>query len=151
MSIRLRRTSDKEGDGEIMSMLTNENPSMTGHPRRISRAAHGLIDYGIGIMLIVAPKLFQFGDQNIAASISVAIGIMTIFYSLLTDYEMGVVRMIPYAGHRLFDFVAGVALLGSPVHFNVTGRAAVVLFVAGAVQIASLFLTRRPRNEAASG
>jgi hypothetical protein len=127
-----------------------DNPATTKGFQN-SRKAHGIIDYGVGVVLIAAPKLFHFGDQNIASSISIVIGIVTIFYSLITDYELGALRMIPYAGHRLFDFVAGVALLGSPVHFNVTERAAMVLFLAGAIQIASLFFTRRPRDESASG
>jgi hypothetical protein len=131
-------------------METNAHPPLV-QPHRISRKLHGVIDYAIGLILVVAPKLFQFGDQNIAASVSVVLGLMTILYSLLTDYELGVVRMIPYAGHRLFDFVAGVAMLGAFIHFNLPGRAGAVLFAAGAVQIASLFFTRRPRNEAASG
>src|SRR4051794_9986358 len=75
-------------------MDTNAHPP-PAQPHRISRKVHGVVDYATGLILIVAPKLFHFGDQNIAPAVSVVLGLMTILYSLLTDYELGVVRMIP--------------------------------------------------------
>ena len=117
---------------------------------RLSRKVHGIIDYLCAIVLFASPKLFHFGDQNIAPQVAVTMGVIVFFYSLITDYELGVIRMVPFSGHLLFDFVAGVTLLASPLHFHIEGNAAVVFFVVGAIQIASVFITRRPRNETTS-
>lgn len=128
---------------------TANSPSTLPH-HRLSRKVHGIIDYLCAIVLLASPKLFHFGDQNIAPQVAMTLGIVIFFYSLITDYELGVIRMVPFSGHRLFDFVAGVTLLGSPWHFNIEGNAAVVFFVVGTIQIASVFITRRPRNETTS-
>jgi intracellular septation protein A len=112
----------------------------------LSGKVHGFIDYLCAIVLFASPKLFHFTDQNIAPMAAMVLGAVILLYSLVTDYELGVIRMMPFSGHLLCDFVAGLALLGSPWHFHIDGNAAVVFVVIGVIQFASVFITRRPRN-----
>jgi hypothetical protein len=133
---------------KTMAATLNSPSAVSRH--RLSGKVHGVIDYLCAITLFASPKLFHFGDQNIAPQAAMVLGAVVLFYSLITDYELGVIRMMPFSGHLLCDFVAGIALLGAPWHFHIDGKASVAFFVVGAIQIASVFITRRPRNETTS-
>ena len=74
------------------------------------------------------------------------LGVIVILYSMVTDYEVGVLRFMPFSGNIFFDFVVGVALAGSPIHFAMGGRAGLVFVLLGIMQIAIALLTRRPRD-----
>jgi len=45
-----------------------------------------------------------------------------------------------------FDFVIGVALAGSPIHFAMGGKAGFVFVILGILQMAMALLTRRPQD-----
>jgi hypothetical protein len=114
----------------------------------LSRKAHGVIDYLVGFGLIASPRLWHFGDQNVMPGAAMLMGAMIVFYSVITDYELGLLKMIPFAGHLFFDLLIGIGLLCSPWIFQIKGNVADLFFVAGAIQAAMVFLTRRPRDEA---
>jgi predicted cobalt transporter CbtA len=69
----------------------------------IPRKMHGLLDYLVGVVLIAAPWLFGFADDGPATYIPVALGAGALVYSILTNYEFGVVRLIPFRVHLLLD------------------------------------------------
>src|SRR4051812_22747100 len=65
-----------------------------GRMRVIPTRIHGIMDYLMGALLIVAPWLFGMG-RGPAMWIPIMLGAGALSYSLLTDYELGVVRTIP--------------------------------------------------------
>jgi len=79
---------------------------------------HGVIDYVVGIVLIAAPWLFSFSDDRTATLVPVILGIAIIVYSLLTDYELGVVRVLPMSAHLVLDVLGGLVLAVSPWLFG---------------------------------
>jgi hypothetical protein len=61
--------------------------------RFISTAAHGLADYSVSFIVVGFP--FYYGLTGASRATFVTLGLFVIVYSLLTDYELGLVR--PFA------------------------------------------------------
>jgi hypothetical protein len=111
----------------------------------LSRKAHGIMDYLFALIVGASPWIFGFAHEPAAPQIALACGIVTAMYSLLTNYEMGLVPLIPFAGHRFFDFIVAIALAGSSWHFKMRGTAAVVFTVLGVIGIIAAATSPRPR------
>ena len=80
---------------------------------------HGALDYIVGIALILAPMLFGFSDIGGAAVfIPRLLGTVLIVYSFFTNYEWGVVKVLPMSYHLVIDFLASVFLALSPFLFG---------------------------------
>jgi signal transduction histidine kinase len=77
----------------------------------INRKLHGVLDYLTGVFLILSPQLFQFGEQQAAASFIVIMGGLVLLYSLLTEYEMGILAVIPYSVHLGIDVLCGLTCI----------------------------------------
>ena len=79
----------------------------------ISRKTHGLIDYMAAGMLFALPRAAgwprRFRDLLTAAALG------TLGYSLLTRYELGLVRVLPFRQHLSLDFAQAVTLLAAPL------------------------------------
>ncbi len=78
----------------------------------LSPTLHGILDYLAAGALIALP--FILGFQGIELWLSVVGGAGLIFYSLVTDYNFGVAKLLPYNVHLVFDISAGVVLLAAP-------------------------------------
>lgn len=85
----------------------------------INTRLHGIIDYLVAILLIVAP-LVVFGTAKSRGEVwvPVALGISTIIYSLFTDYELGVFRKIKMSAHLTIDVLSGMVLMTAPWVFD---------------------------------
>ena len=82
--------------------------------RFIPTRIHGFLDYGMGLLLILAPWIFGFADGGPETWVPVILGIGAIGYSLFTDYELGMVRVLPMATHLMLDIASGAVLAVSP-------------------------------------
>jgi hypothetical protein len=89
-------------------------------PTPVTSKIHGFLDYMTGAQLQLVPDR----HLRIAGAIHAA-------YSLLTDYELGVVKVIPYRAHLLLDalWVVGVAAGGKRRHFAVAAWEAAALLM----------------------
>jgi hypothetical protein len=90
--------------------------------RVISTKTHGVIDYLTGTRLLAVPALLGISDEPAAARTLRAAGLAATAYSLLTDYEFGLVRVIPMPVHLTMDAASGVLLAASPWLFGFAGR-----------------------------
>lgn len=108
----------------------------------ISRRTHGVLDYLVGILLIVAPKLFGFDTGGIESRLPVTLGIITLVYSLCTNYELGLFRILPFRGHLTLDVISGVMLALSPWLFGFADRVWVPHVVVGLVELGAVAMTR---------
>lgn len=84
----------------------------------ISSKAHGVLDYLMGFLLIISPWLFNFANDGIQMQIPIIAGITTLSYSMFTDYEHSMFRLIPFTTHLAFDFFTGLVLAASPWLFG---------------------------------
>jgi hypothetical protein len=77
-------------------------------PTPITSKIHGFLDYTTGAQLQLVP------DNSLRVAGAIHAG-----YSLFTDYEMGVVRVLPYRAHLALDALWTVGVAAFPF---VTGR-----------------------------
>ena len=110
--------------------------------RFISTRTHGVIDYLMGALLVVAPYLLGFADGTAAQWVPQAVGAALVGASLLTDYELGVVRVIPMPVHLGLDVAAGLLLAVSPWLFGFAGRVWVPHVILGLAEIGAGLMTR---------
>lgn len=82
------------------------------HP--ITTRIHGVLDYAMGIFLIISPSVFDFRFGGAETWVPVTLGIASIAYALFTDYELGLVRVLPMTAHLKIDFLVSATLLASP-------------------------------------
>ncbi|GAB3204378.1 hypothetical protein ABID22_003310 [Pontibacter aydingkolensis] len=86
--------------------------------RFIPTRFHGVLDYVVGLLFIVAPWLFNFSDVTYATWIMVIAGVLVLLQTVFTDFEVGLIRKIPMQSHLMVDFGLGVILALSPWMFN---------------------------------
>lgn len=113
--------------------------------RFISTRAHGFLDYAFGALLIFAPWIFNFSDIEAAKWVAILIGAGAILYSIITDYELGLLKVIPMSGHLMIDLLAGAFLAASPWIFGFAEYIFWPHLVFGILEIgASLFTQKHP-------
>ena len=86
--------------------------------RFMSRKAHAVMDYIVGILLIAAPWIFGFSDVAAAKWCAIAVGVLTLVMSLMTDYEGNHKKPVSMAAHLNMDVVMGIFLAISPWLFG---------------------------------
>jgi len=90
----------------------------------IPTKVHGVLDYIVAVALMFAPMIFGFQEVGGAAvAIPVVLGIGLFLYSLLTNYEWGVFKVINMKYHLVFDVLASALLALSPWLFGFADEA----------------------------
>ena len=118
----------------------------------ISRKAHGVLDYVVGAVLIFAPQMFGFDSGGPEQGVPVFLGIATLIYSFLTNYELGLIKIIPFRLHLGLDILNAMVLTASPWLFAFSDRVWVPHLVLGLTEIAVISMTRKPApDESAPG
>jgi hypothetical protein len=82
---------------------------------------HGVVEYGVGALSIVAPFLFSF-DSDIATAVSILLGAAIIVMGFSTEAPTGITRSLPIASHVVLDYVVSLFLLVSPFVFGFTDK-----------------------------
>jgi hypothetical protein len=75
----------------------------------ISPKVHGLIDYLVVIFLFGSPTIFGF--TGLVATFTYALGAVHLLLTILTNYPLGVVRVIPVSLHAAVELLVGVVLI----------------------------------------
>lgn len=85
----------------------------------IPTKVHGILDYLVGAALLLAPMLFGFQDVGgPAVAIPMILGVGLILYSIFTNYEWGIFKVLSMPYHLVFDVVASAFLAASPFIFG---------------------------------
>jgi hypothetical protein len=88
-------------------------------PRPVDATLHGVTDYSVGATLLtVFPRLTNIDGTDSARQIRIAAGVHA-GYSTLTDYPLGIAKVIPYKVHLALDAIGALALAATPF---VTGQ-----------------------------
>ena len=82
--------------------------------RVIPTQVHGVLDYLTGGTLLLVPKVLGLNGVPASARVLRLAGGGAILYSLLTDYELGVVRLLPMPAHLAMDAASGAFVASSP-------------------------------------
>jgi hypothetical protein len=101
--------------------------------RFIPTTAHGLADYIVG--LVVAGLPFYFGWTGTSRIAFVTLGLLVICYSLLTDYELGLVRILRIRFHLLLDALFGLAMLAAPTLLRLPNGSRTSVYVIGVLSL----------------
>ncbi len=116
--------------------------------RFISTRTHGVLDYAVGALLIIVPYLLGFADGTAAQWVPQILGLVAIGGALMTDYELGVMRVIPMPVHLGIDIASGALLAVSPWLFGFADRVFWPHLIVGIWEIVAGLTTRTVPVEA---
>jgi hypothetical protein len=111
--------------------------------RFIPTRIHGVLDYLAGAFLITSPWLLAYAMGGPETWVTVALGAVIIAYSLMTDYELGVVRFLSMRTHLWLDGWIGLFLVWSPTLFGFSAFVWVPQVVVGVFAILLALFTRK--------
>ena len=104
--------------------------------RFIPTRVHGVLDYLTAGVLIAAPAMLGFRKHGMQTWLPIVLGAGTIGYSVLTDYELGLFKIIPMPMHLALDAANGALLAASPWLFGFAEETSVPHFGLGLFEIA---------------
>jgi uncharacterized membrane protein len=109
----------------------------------ISRKAHAIIDYVVGVLLIAAPWIFKFSDVPAAKWTAIIVGVMILVMSMVTDYEGGGKKVLSMGTHLTMDVAAGIFLAVSPWLFGFHDDVYLPHLIVGILEIGAGLMTER--------
>jgi hypothetical protein len=83
-------------------------------PRPIGNTLHGATDYAVSTVLMTAFPTLARTDGTEAARQIRMVGALQAAYSALTDYPLGVVKVLPFKAHLALDAISAVGLGVTP-------------------------------------
>src|ERR1700712_2737439 len=101
--------------------------------RFIPTSVHGLADYIVGLFVVGLP--FSYGLTGTSRAAFVTLGLVVILYSLLTDYELGLVRVLRIRFHLLLDALFGLAMLATPTLLHLPNNSRIPVYVIGVLSL----------------
>src|ERR671916_3439497 len=88
-------------------------------PRPVDSTLPGVVDYPAGALLLTAfPRLARIEGTRSARQVRAA-GAFHAGYSTITDYPLGVAKLLPYKAHLALDALGALAIAATPF---VTGQ-----------------------------
>ncbi len=107
--------------------------------RFLSTKAHGAIDYLSAAMLVTGPRLLGWNPRLVSA-LDLLAG-ATVAYSLMTDYELGALRVLPMPAHLALDGANALTTLALPGLLGIEDRRITACLVAVAAFEAAVTLS----------
>ncbi len=84
----------------------------------IPRPVHAVVDYTYAALFSAAPELVGFTEEEIAARFSRVVSGGVLVTSLMTRYELGLIRVLPFKAHLAADVAVGFLTLGASFLFG---------------------------------
>ena len=117
--------------------------------RILPTIVHAILDYAMSLALIIVPlALHETLRSPAAVAVPVLLGTSMLAYSLMTDYEGGLVRRLSMSTHVLLDFIGGGLLAVSPFVFGFyQGQGwAYAYILVGVLELIVAAITRVPQH-----
>lgn len=115
----------------------------------VTKQIHAYLDYPVALALIGLPFLLGLGTSNpLAFQLSLATGVAALILTILTDHQLGLVRVIPYRIHLLVDLLVGITFVAAPFLLGFEGLDAYYYWLNGA---AVLFVVSMHKAEEKAG
>jgi hypothetical protein len=114
-------------------------------------SAHQMIEPFAAILLIAAPWIFGFSDNDTATTLSVIVGVIVLLTGMSTRWRLSLVKLIPLRTHFMMDLGVGVALIALPfiAGFSDHGGATRFFVIAGVLELGTALMTRWDAREEA--
>lgn len=114
----------------------------------LSTRVHGYMDYLMGVLLIILPFILNF-PRGAATAVPIILGAGVIMYSLITDYELGLLKILAMKTHLIIDLIGGIFLAVSPWLFGFADEVLWPFLILGILEIgASLMTEKAPSYDA---
>ena len=111
--------------------------------RFLPTKVHGVLDYTVGAFIAASPWIFRFARGGAETMVPLAAGKGAVVYSLLTDYEWGVKKVIPMRTHLMMDLASGVVLAASPWLFGFSKKVFLPHLIMGLFEIGASLITEQ--------
>lgn len=82
----------------------------------INSRLHGIIDYLVVVFLLAAPSLF--GLPPTAALFTYVLGGIHLALTLLTNTDLGLIKVIPFPIHGWIELVVSIVLVGAAFYLG---------------------------------
>jgi SPW repeat-containing protein len=111
--------------------------------------AHQAMEPFAALLLIAAPWIFGFSDNDTATTLSVIVGVVVLLTGMSTRWRMSLVKLIPLRTHFMMDLGVGVALILLPfvAGFSDHGGATRFFVIAGVLELGTALMTRWDARE----
>lgn len=110
--------------------------------RFIPTRTHGVLDYLVGILLILAPFILGFANDGPEMWVPIVLGAGLLLYSAFTAYELGLVPSLSMRAHLTLDLLSGLFLALSPWLFNFDERVWAPHVIVGLLEVAAALTTQ---------
>jgi hypothetical protein len=115
--------------------------------RFVTRQVHAYLDYPVAVGLMTLPFVLGLGFSNpVAKWLSVVTGAAAFVLTVLTNHELGVIRVVPYRFHLAVDRMVGVIFVLAPMVLALTGLDAAYYWANAAALLAVTFLFNAPER-----
>ena len=109
----------------------------------ISTKVHGMIDYLTAFLLVGLPFALHLDTATMEGRIFIILGVVLVVYSLITRYEHGLVDIIPFKLHLIFDLLSGIFLAASPWILDFSDKVYIPHLIVGLFEILVTLFTKR--------
>jgi hypothetical protein len=124
---------------------TNNAKETTMNLRFITRQVHAYLDYPVAISLMAMPIVLGLGVSNpLAKWLSIATGVAAFVLTVLTDHELGVIKVLPFWFHVAVDRVVGLTFVVAPFVLGFSGLDAGYYWANGAAVLTVTCLLNAP-------
>jgi hypothetical protein len=107
----------------------------------ISSKVHTIIGLIVGVLLLFAPSLFDFSDNETANLVTMGAGIFIILSELITTSRISPLKLVPMRVHLMLDYLTGALILLSPWLFGFADEVAVPHVIVGILVIGYAAMT----------
>jgi hypothetical protein len=109
---------------------------------------HAVLDYLWGIAHYMAPEMMDFADDEAASAYAKFRGGSMIATSLMTRYELGIIRIIPFNMHLAFDLIGALFGLASPwvLGFDKNEKAKQAAIAFSVFELGAVLFSKRDRK-----
>ena len=98
----------------------------------VTKQIHAFLDYPVAIALIGLPFLLGLGESSpLAFQLSLVTGIAAFILTILTDHQLGVIKVLSYKFHLIVDALVGVTFVIAPFVLGFEGIDAYYYWING--------------------
>lgn len=111
--------------------------------RFIPTRFHGILDYIVGPLLMASPWLLGFDEIEAATWTAVIAGAVVLMQTIITDFEVGLVKKMPMGTHLTMDALLGIVLAASPWLFGFADEVYLPHLIVGLYLVLASLTTHR--------